>query len=172
MSNIHSMRLNMNICSRNRHTRVHVQKHILYMHLPPNDAYHLTTHNFMSITLHKSKSPKLSTAPGAHMSSNPLKPPSTCLVVCVSRFSLCVRLPVRPPAEDPQSSALNSRWFLSPTPSWPSAFASCLHKDVFMYVCMCRGEHGEVFQGLGGDKQRNLRPVNMDGVPAFREHRW
>lgn len=96
--------------------------------------------------------------------------------VCHSRvsLSLCDCLTVHLPAEEPQSSALNSRWFLSLAPSCPGASASCLHKDVFMYVCMCRGEHGEVFfkSWGGGDKQRNLRSVNMDGVPAFRERRW
>lgn len=113
----------------------------------------------------------------AHTPSPCLKPLSTCLaVLCVMPVWSLAYVPgflsIHPPAKDPQSSALNSRWFLSPTPSWPSAFASCLHKDVFMYVCTCKGEHEEVFQGLGGDKQRNLRPVNMDGVPAFREDRW
>lgn len=153
-----------------------MQKHNQHRHLSLNDAYHPTTLNFISITPRYSKSSEFPMPPGAHIRSYPLKPP--CLpglwFVChvLVSLSLCGCLPVHPPTEDPQSSALNSRWFLSPTPFWSSTFASRLHKDVFMYVCMCRGEHGEVFQGLGGDKQRNLRPVNMDGVPAFREHRW
>lgn len=58
-----------------------------------------------------------------------------------------------------------------PSPLLPQHL--CLHKDVFMYVCMCSREHREFFfLRVGGDKRRNLRLVNMDGVPALREHRW
>lgn len=55
--------------------------------LSPNDTYDLTTLDFISVTPHYSKSSEFPVPPGTHICSHPLKPPATCLVVCVSGLS-------------------------------------------------------------------------------------
>lgn len=55
-----------------------------------------------------------------------------------------MRLPACPPRTHNPLLWIQGDSYPRP-PSWPSAFASCLHKDAFIYVCMCREEHVEFF---------------------------
>lgn len=113
---------------------------------------HPTTHNFISIPPHYSKSPTLPMVPGSHIFSHPLKP-STCLAVCVPHW--CEPSPVWladcPSArQGPTILCFEFKVILIPDP--PPAPArlplASIKTCLCMYVC-AEGNTGRFFEGWG-----------------------
>lgn len=148
--------------------------------LSPNGAYHPAARSFITITPHSPKSPhNTDGACFTHIVSHPLKPPlPVSWLACHPGASLSPAcLADRPSARrGPTIPCFEFKVILIPDP--PPAPArlplASIKTCLCMYVC-AEGNTGRAFffsKGWGGgDKQRNLRSVNMDGVPAFREHR-
>lgn len=88
---------------------IHMRTHVLC----PNGAYHPAARSFISITPHSPKSPhNTDDACFTHIVSHPLKPLYLSHGWRVTPVRASARrgwLTVHPPAEDPQSPALNSR---------------------------------------------------------------